>query len=238
MWTTAGHSDSYRGDASEDRWAVIERPNGGLLLVVADGVGGRPNGGAAAEIAVRLVHDLHAEVKAGDADGWAELVTHIDGELAGNDAVGETTLVLVEATQRRLAGASAGDSEAWRLLATLDAPAEVLTAEQRAKPFVGSGMARAVGFRSGPLAPGETLLVATDGLFKYADAECIREATREPDIDTAARVVGEMARGSTSRRLYDDLALILCRAKHPAAVEATERTRGLWAWASWPWRTR
>ena len=52
MLRTAVQTRSYRA-ASEDRAAVFPSPTG-TSIVVADGVGGRPNGAAAAEQSVEL----------------------------------------------------------------------------------------------------------------------------------------------------------------------------------------
>lgn len=213
MWTAVSFSDSHRGAETQDRWGIVERPGGGLLLAVADGVGGREYGGEAAENAIRLVREGHANVRVGDSRGWAELITWIDSELAALEKVGQTTLVVVEVTPKRIVGASAGDSEAWKTVPnTARFPIyTALTREQQKKPFLGAGMARAVGFRDRALRPGETLLIASDGLFRYTDTDRILEAVQTADLNAAARALGQAARGSDSNQLYDDLALIVCR---------------------------
>jgi hypothetical protein len=61
-------------------------------------------------------------------------------------------------------GASVGDCEAWTFI---DGLARNLTAEQVRKPLLGEGMALPVGFET--QVKECSLLVATDGLWKYLD---------------------------------------------------------------------
>src|SRR5262249_7442164 len=102
-------------------------------------------------------------------------------------------------------GASVGDSEAWLIGEDRHV---ALTARQHAKPGLGTGMARPVPFRSRFTAG--TLLVATDGLFKYADADAICATARDSDPGAAASRLIELVRPSAGT-LPDDVALILCR---------------------------
>ena len=77
-------------------------------------------------------------------------------------------------------GASVGDSGAW--LIGRDGW-EDLTEGQVRKPLLGSGVAEAVGFAS---AFGGTLLVATDGLLKYAAASRLVSLARNGELETVA----------------------------------------------------
>ena len=197
---------SYRA-ATEDRAAVIPlTARDGAVIVVADGVGGRPGGGRASQLAMDRIIQLAAGVSTPlDPGAWRALLFDVDQVLNADAEAGETTAVIVAATQDGIAGASVGDSEAW--LVTPGGHA-ALTSRQQRKPYLGVGGALPVGF--GPVSLEGTLLVATDGLFKCADAERITAAVPGADIGAAAEAVAEVARNREGS-FYDDLAVVLCR---------------------------
>ena len=197
--------DSYRPQ-TEDRLRVFTVGDG-VVVAIADGMGGRAGGVEAAEIFVRVAK---AEVSrlscADDPLVWDRVLTLADREIRADPAAGETTAVIVALTPRGIAGASVGDSAAW--LVTDDRVWD-LTAAQQHKPGLGVGMARPTPFR-GKTIPGSTLLVATDGLVKYADRETIARVVRESPFVGAARRLVDLVR-PPSGRLPDDVAVALCR---------------------------
>lgn len=196
--------ESYRPH-SEDRAEVIEREDG-LVIAVADGVGGRPGGGEAADLVVRLAQERAPGIRnLNDPRAWQRLLQEIDGALDEDTQAGETTAVLLAVTPRGIAGASVGDSEAWLITSTGYTD---LTGRQGRKPFLGVGMAFPALF-SAPF-PAGTLLVATDGLFKYTSPERICEAALDPDLDRAAARLLELVR-LRSGALPDDVAMVLGR---------------------------
>jgi serine/threonine protein phosphatase PrpC len=81
-----------------------------------------------------------------------------------------------------------------------------LTARQARKPFLGEGSARPVGFEA-RLGRG-TLLMATDGLWKYMDRARITKAASIRPLEAActALVGGARLKGGT---LQDDVAIVL-----------------------------
>lgn len=193
------------GARSQDRGEVIEL-SWGLVIVVADGVGGISGGAEAAETAVRIVREAAASLSgAPEPAGWAGLLARMDRQISADPVAGETTAVVAAVTSDGLAGASVGDSGAWVISAgaCLD-----LTRGQHGKPFLGSGAARPVHFAAGRL--DGTLLVASDGLLKYAGRDQIIQAARQDDLQQAAEsLVGLVRLGSGG--LPDDTAVILCR---------------------------
>lgn len=198
---------SYR-QATEDR-AVVVPHDDGLVLIVADGVGGRPGGGHAAERAVQLLAAASPIVRnLFDPEAWRGLLFDVDAALHADPQAGETTAVILGVSERGIAGASVGDSEAWLIPDRVNEPVVRLTAQQRRKPYLGYASAVAQGFRSPDFSG--TLLLATDGLFKIVDEAHIRPAATGSDLWTAAGAVAELARNSDGS-FYDDLALILCR---------------------------
>jgi serine/threonine protein phosphatase PrpC len=102
-------------------------------------------------------------------------------------------------------GASVGDCEAWLII---ENSIEELTASQVRKPLLGSGEAVPVAFEA--VLGDATLLLATDGLFKYARRDRIAAVALGPDLQTAAHALADLAR-LRSGALPDDIGVILCR---------------------------
>lgn len=159
---------------TDDRVAVRETSDG-LVVAVADGAGGSSGAGRAAElasaaaIAIDPTSDVLAALRAID------VLVEQDAE------AGETTLVVVWIRHGLLEGASVGDSGA--ILVTEDDVRD-LTSGQRRTPRLGTGFARPVSF--GPIAMQGRLVVATDGLVRYASLSTIAAATRDCDLEQAA----------------------------------------------------
>lgn len=199
---------SYR-EATEDRLAVHQL-DGGLVVVVADGVGGVSGGGRAADLAVKIVSEAieHGTFNLFSADPWVELLIHADAILASDRHAGETTIVVVViAEDGRVVGASCGDSAA--VMVGGDGRLDDLTAKQQKKRRLGSGRALPVAFARALL--DGTLVVATDGLLSYArPKEITRIAVEHEDIDEAAEA---LVRAVTlpSGTLQDDVAVVVVR---------------------------
>lgn len=213
MWQTALLSVSDRGDSTEDRCLVLPRPHGGVLLVIADGVGGRSGGGVAAQLAVDLVCDHQYGVRS-EPTHWSGLLSYIDGLVSDDPDAGETTLLVVDIGPTEVTGASVGDSQAFIFAATEPLSGE-LTQYQQRKPFVGSGAAHPMSFSCDIPAGGATILAATDGIFRYVKESVVATLSRQADLEEAAAQLVEAARGQHSRTLYDDVAIALCRVTSP-----------------------
>lgn len=188
---------AVRCEGKEDRAAVFEYAEG-VVAVVADGAGGMGGGARAAQAVVDAVR------RAGwspDAGTWVELLTRLDAEVGP----GQTTAVVVAVGPERLAGASVGDSGAWCF-----GPAgeHELTRGQRRKPLLGSGEAMPVALH---LAGGRagTLVLASDGLWKYVPWERLPGALQGPPSEAASKLM-ELVR-YPSGELPDDVAVVVCR---------------------------
>lgn len=116
-------------------------------------------------------------------------MTH--GDLSEARRAGHAVVVGVQGGV--IAGASVGDSCAW---VCVDEDIADLTESQQRKLLVGSGRAVAGGFvgRMG----GGRLLVASDGLWKYAAGERIGVVAGEGDLKDAARRLMDLVRSSRS----------------------------------------
>jgi serine/threonine protein phosphatase PrpC len=188
------------GGRGEDR-LVVERAGDRLLIVVADGAGG--TGGAA--VAAQDVCDAAvATFRAGEADAWTHRLQRIDSMLATAGHGGLSTAVVVEIADEHIHGASVGDSGAWLVL---DGTVSDLTERQIRKPLLGSGAAKPVAF--GPVPFRGRLLVATDGLFKYATRAQLVSAASRGVPDSAVTALIDAVR-MPSGRLQDDVGVVVC----------------------------
>jgi serine/threonine protein phosphatase PrpC len=175
-----------------------------LFVILADGAGGLSGGAEAAEYVVNevreaiLTNDLNLE-KLGD------FLTSLDRQMAAANTFGETTCVIVMLTSENVTGISVGDSGAWIISPS---GVENLTANQHRKPLIGSGCALPVGFSRERLM--DTLLVASDGLLKYASTEQIALKALSSDLKQAAQSPLELVR-YPSGALPDDVSILLAR---------------------------
>jgi serine/threonine protein phosphatase PrpC len=148
------------GGRGEDR-LLVEHFESRTLAVVADGAGGTGGGAAAAAMACSMAAQRLRTLGPGTAEGWARCLYEVDQALVQTG--GQCTAVVVEISGAQVFGASVGDSGAWMLngKAIID-----LTENQHRKPLLGSDEAMPMAF--GPIELSGRLLIATDGLFKYA----------------------------------------------------------------------
>ncbi|MCX6368979.1 MAG: SpoIIE family protein phosphatase [Armatimonadetes bacterium] len=207
LFTSASRLASYRGEASEDRALIVHAAPQTLVLALADGVGGRPGGGEAAQLAIETVEIEGAKLAKNGARLWPGFFRALDDALAAHTDAGQTTLIGLTLTSQKLVGASVGDSEAWWI--TSEGHFDI-TEAQRRKPHLGTAAAEPVAFALKLTSPG-TLLLASDGLFKYTDPLAVTDAVRgAADVEAAADALVALA-SAPAGRFYDDLALILVR---------------------------
>ena len=185
-----------RRGAGQDRISVSATRDR-VVIALADGAGGAAGGERAASAVIEAV-------AASQADDWTAVLTELelDPDRLGP---GQTTAVIATVTREGIRGASAGDSGAWVIR---DGKIEDLTAGQHTKPLIGDHSI-ALPFQGGPLAGG-TLLVASDGLLRFARPEAIARVASGPDLAAAARELVELVR-LPSGEVPDDVAIVLCR---------------------------
>jgi serine/threonine protein phosphatase PrpC len=194
--------EEARRGRGEDRIAAIRLADR-TVFVVADGAGGIAGGAAAADAVCRAVVE---QCRNGTVSDWSDWLAHVDEELAVSGSSGLTAAVVVEVSDDgRVTGASAGDCEAW---AFADGPPRSLTSGQVRKPLLGEGAALPVPFEA-CLVHG-TLVVATDGLWKYANRERIAKAAAIRPLPTAAATLVDGVR-LKSGALQDDVAIVICQ---------------------------
>jgi serine/threonine protein phosphatase PrpC len=203
-WQTKSATASYRIN-SEDRAAVVESPFG-VVLLIADGVGGRSGGGAAADFFVdHATRWVGSFTQAPSAHRLHAFLSDVDLEMSRTADMGETTALMVLASEHGIQGAVTGDSVAWWIS---DSRYVDLSRNAGQKPWLGSGMASIHSFARG--AEHGTLLLATDGLSKYADAGRLCAIARDVSLDQGPRELIEAVR-LPSGILQDDVAVILAR---------------------------
>lgn len=154
------------------------------IIAVADGAGGISGGAQAAELFVQSISAHAAELKT--ADDCGRLLQKIDQELSNASDCGETTGIVVVIGPDRLIGAGVGDSAAW----LFSGDSKTLLTNGPRKPFLGTGSAWPAAFSS--QAADGTLVVATDGLWKYAGLESIAQKVRTAALRRGAQVEAEL----------------------------------------------
>ncbi len=194
---TVSAIQAYR-ERSEDRVAVFN-DEARTVVVVADGAGGTGAGDVAALAVIREIEAEYSKIHS--AKEWALLLRQIDGRIGD----GETTAVVVDVRTMGVAGASVGDS---RAVIVRDGTIFELTANQKRKPLMGTGMAEPIGFVCPPL--DGLLLVGTDGFFNYAKPSTILEVVAKFDFQSLPRKCIERVR-LPSGDFWDDVTVVAVR---------------------------
>jgi serine/threonine protein phosphatase PrpC len=188
------------GGRGEDR-LLVEHCGARTLAVVADGAGGTGSGAAATAMACAIAAQRLRTQGTGTAEDWARCLYEVDQALVQSG--GQCTAVVVEISEGRVFGASVGDSGAWMLTGNwiID-----LTENQHRKPLLGSDEAMPMAF--GPIELSGRLLIASDGLFKYATESEIAQRAMGVSVNEALDrlIAGVRLR---SGALQDDVSVIL-----------------------------
>lgn len=163
------------------------------MIVVADGAGGTSHGAATAQAIVDRV------VANPTTTDWSAALVDLDEALCGR---GQSTAVILCVTPDGITGASAGDSGAWIVRG---GAVHDLTHGQVRKPLLGDGCEP---FAFGGPFDG-TLIVATDGLFRYAKRQDIAFVVERGDPpDAIARRLVDLVRLADGS-LQDDIAVVV-----------------------------
>jgi serine/threonine protein phosphatase PrpC len=187
---------------NQDRACVIS-DDCGVVLLLADGAGGVAGGAEAAAMVVELAQQYKGCLR--DPSGCASVMQAMDQLILQEESAGETTCALAVVRGGQSFGSSVGDSGVWILSSTSTVD---LTRNQARKPLIGSGSARPVEFSYTVAQEDKKLLLATDGLLKYASGSQIVEVCRARDDEGCAAKLIELVR-YPSGRLPDDVTVIL-----------------------------
>ncbi|MDP1827528.1 MAG: protein phosphatase 2C domain-containing protein [Archangium sp.] len=206
-----------QGTGCQDRVALI--PCGsGVVAVVADGAGGTGGGGEAASTVLARVRTAVEEGRELNARGLRQLLLEIGVELEAAGA-GQTTAVVIVAVPGSLVGVSVGDSGAWLIEPT---GWRELTSGQPRKPLLGSGLAEPLTFTTD--ARFGAVLLATDGVLKYAAGDTLRDVVRREGVSVEAccEALIDAAR-LPNGKLQDDAGVVLLRLRPEARLVAALR---------------
>lgn len=184
----------------QDR-AEIYNMQGRTVIAVADGVGGISGGTLAADTFVYNVQEAVQHLT--DAEKCRRLMMQVDRILSGDLNGPETTGIVIVIDSKRLFGAACGDSAARIYRA--DCEIEV-TPSGRSKPFLGRGSALIADFE---VELSGTLVVATDGLWKYSKSADIARTIRNTVAERLAAALADLSR-LKSGALPDDIAVVTC----------------------------
>lgn len=167
------------------------------VLVVADGSGSRSGAAQAAELVIRCARTVAANLRG--PEEALRFLCEVDQMIAQATDAGETTGVIVAVSAGELFGANVGDSAAW-----LFTPAGKEELTRVRKPYLGTGVAAPHQFAR-KSAQG-TLVVASDGLWKYTSLELIEQKIRMEDPTRLAEKLGDLVR-LRSGAFPDDIAI-------------------------------
>ena len=209
---------------NEDAYAIIPIDEATLILAVADGAGGHPQGDVASRLAIQ---GLVEEIRAGS--GLPPRVAIVNGFEAGQNLIMEqapraaTTLVVVEITNRTVRTYHAGDSGAcviggrgkYKMQTVFHSPTgyaveaglltEIQAMHDDARHIVSNTLgALNMSLEIGTpveLAPRDTVVIASDGLFDNLLSDEISALACRGTIDTAC---GALVDAATARMLETD----------------------------------
>jgi serine/threonine protein phosphatase PrpC len=195
--------EEARSNRGEDLISVLKLP-GRTIFAVLDGAGGTTGGALAAKA-------ISDELMACEPqEDWSDWLRCVDRKMATRGMGGLAAVVVVDVSNGGVViGASVGDCEAW--IWGSEEPLN-LTEKQVRKPLVGSGLA--VPSRFTAHLNGGTLVIGTDGLWKYMFRPLIMKTAiiRPLESAAAALVSGVKMRNGSLR---DDVAVVVCAAECP-----------------------
>lgn len=185
---------------SQDKLEVFEL-DVATLIVLADGAGGI----AGADLAASMVVDAFRDASVFDVPN---ILASLDSQVSAESRAGETTAVVIATMGDTIWGGSAGDSEAWLLHRHHQHDEHELTGKQRRKRIGSGGVSIQPISASADDDSEYRLLVASDGLFRYASYADIKARVRLPNIDDAADALLESVR-LPSGRFRDDVSILV-----------------------------
>lgn len=193
--------EEARSGRGEDRIATMVLSDR-TVIMVADGCGGTAMGVDAAIFACNALEKARTNAM---PDVWSEWLMKLDRAMFESGSCGLAAVVVLEVRQDgTISGASVGDCEAWVFGA--GAPVS-LTDNQIRKPLIGGGDAMPVDF--GAHLSKRTIVIGSDGLWKYANRQRIAEAAARRPLETAASALVNCVR-LRSGALQDDVAIVVC----------------------------
>ena len=184
----------------QDR-AEILRLGDKIVVLVADGSGGRSGAAQAAEFFIRSAREAATGLTS--AQDCSQLLTGLDLQIERAADCGESTSVIAVISGAAIFGSNVGDSAVW--LFRPDGKEELTRVR---KPYLGTGVAAPHQFEC-ELISG-TLVVASDGLWKYTSLEAIEQKLKTADPERLAAELADLVR-LRSGAFPDDVAIVTCQ---------------------------
>lgn len=176
------------------------------IFVLGDGAGGTGGGKEASSFLINLCK-THFTLDSNllHPSTWENFLLEADQRITNDVFSGETTAIVFVLKDNIICGASVGDSESCLIAETC----QLLTAHQFRKPLLGSGMAIPVQIQPVPMQG--TLIIASDGLFRYTTYSHICDVVVQdaPLSEVADSLVKNVR--LPSGELQDDVSIILAR---------------------------
>jgi PPM family protein phosphatase len=177
----------------------------GHVFALCDGAGGIAGAGEAADLVSSHMVEIASAPRSRVGAVLVEALHDLDKSPALAAAAGQTTALVAVVANGLVEGVSVGDSEAWLVS---DADDIALTADQNRKPLVGSRLCSAIAF--GPVPMRGTLVLGSDGLFKYCPREKLLSIARSAELDLIPELLLRASQ-LPSGKLQDDFAVLVCR---------------------------
>jgi serine/threonine protein phosphatase PrpC len=180
-----------------------------LLMAIADGQGGQPGGKAAAQMACNMIVAEASKCKPWRllwTKKWTALMKRTDRAIRDNADAGFTTLIAFAVMGKRMCGTACGDSG---LMAIVPHDIKILSKGQMKNPPIGSGQACGFDFCYA-LPPPYIILAMTDGVWKFASWDIVREKALEIR-DPQEMIASIRNAAKTSGSLQDDFTLVVLK---------------------------
>jgi len=202
-WAYFQDSRPRDGGVNEDATFCAPVHDGRLLMAaVADGVGGRPGGARAAQKAIQLTLRRAKSMLATvvlDHSPWRMALEAVHGELCRERGGGETALTVLITDGERWTAAWAGDSRLYRLRG---GEVTLLTQPRWRTGYLGGERVDPQAI-SGTGEPGDRLVLLSDGIWKYVQADRFASHLSATPAQIMTRLLQEAGR-LLSGRLVDD----------------------------------
>lgn len=194
--------------SGQDLLTTVRLPTG-TLIAIADGAGGVAGGTEAARRVCAAAEELNRPLlRTGEwkSESWVVWLSTCDRSMMSGLGLAAAVVVMVS-DDGGVIGVSVGDCGAWLFE---DGVATDLTSGQHRKPLLGEGRAVPVPFEA--RLEGGTLVVATDGLWKYMKPGLIAQISGAGDR-SSDEVVRSLVDGVklANGKLQDDVAVAVYR---------------------------
>ena len=231
----AAHGVSNKGRRKSNEDSMVIDPEIGLF-VVADGMGGHNAGEVASALAVKSLHEFLGRAEEANESTLAEALCVANDQVlnaASTNSTYEgmgTTVVAACIKGGSVVFANVGDSRIYRMSGgalqqlTLDdswvsrvLPADAIGSEEASRHPMRHVLTKVVGLRedmepsvgSSPFAPGDTLLLCSDGLHGVVNDDAIATLLRQPG--SVEEIASELVERALSSGSTDNITAVVVR---------------------------